>query len=121
MVNEIIIPKENIVKIEEVRYLENNENYQTNKFLKMIIPNAYCMDKEEKQLEGAKETIGAGLAATTAANPVLGGVAGGVSAGVGAVAEGIGKLTGEEGLEKAGNVYKEAPAQPIKEVKKLFE
>lgn len=128
----IIIPKENKAQIEEVRELENKQQEQTNQSAitesvkEAVVPTVYASDKDdERQREGAKEAIGTGLAVTTAANPVVGGIAEGASAGVGAAMEGIGKLTGEEGMEKAGNVYKEAPAQPLKEakdqVKKLFE
>lgn len=106
-------------KTYEVRYVKNKEISQFNKFLKVVLPNSYCMD--EKQKEGAKEAIGAGLATTTAINPVVGGVASGVSAVVGATMEGIGKMTDKKDLEDAGNTYKEAPIQPVKEVKKALE
>ena len=136
MVKEILIPKENKAQVEEVRELENKDLEQKKdenkgskviqKLEETILPTAHASDdKEAKQIEGAKETIGTGLATTTAINPVVGGVAEGVSLGVGAAMEGIGKLSGEEDLEKAGNVYKEAPVQPLKEVKegikKIFE
>jgi hypothetical protein len=47
MTKENIIPKENIYKTEEIRFLDRDENYQPNKFLKVIIPTVYCTKKDD--------------------------------------------------------------------------
>ena len=67
----IIIPKENIAKVEEVRYLERQETYLTNKFLKSVLPTTYCMpDGDDVGVEvkvgsnstGAKVKVGVDVA-----------------------------------------------------------
>ena len=43
----IFIPKENLAKVEEIRYLENKENSRFEKCLKSVLPTAYCMPDKE--------------------------------------------------------------------------
>ncbi|PKC10552.1 hypothetical protein RhiirA5_355343, partial [Rhizophagus irregularis] len=79
-----------------------------------------CPDPSEEK-EGAKQVLGTVTTGITATNPAVGIAA---SAGLGAtgvVTEGIGKLTGNQDIKDVGEVWKEAPVQPIKEVKKTLD
>jgi len=82
-----------------------------------IIPVAHASDKDEGK-EGAKQVVGTELAVTDAIAPPAGIIASGVSAIGGSLVEGIGKATGNEDMKDVGEIYKEAPVQPAKEVGK---
>jgi hypothetical protein len=124
MVREIIIPKENKAQIEEVRELENTEQKKDEsqgskvieKLEETVLPTTYASgtEKDEKQKEGAKNIIGGASAAT-------GGVASVPLKVVGKVAEGVGKVSDEEGLEEAGKIYSEGANKPVEWIKELFE
>lgn len=76
MVKEIIIPKENKAQIVEIRYLERQEtSHQTSKFLRSILPNAYCMPDDDgvgvevkagSNSTGAKVKVGVEVASVKA-------------------------------------------------------
>jgi len=64
MVKEIIIPRENIAKTEEVRALENKDLAQpaeqqpiTETVKEAVLPVAHASDKDE-QKEGTKQVLG---------------------------------------------------------------
>ena len=59
--NNIIIPKENKAQIVEIRYLENQETSQFNRFAKSVLPIAYCMPDEGKKKVGIEAKIGVDL------------------------------------------------------------
>jgi hypothetical protein len=85
-----------------------------------VIPTVHASD-DEKAKEGVKQAVGAELAATDAIAPPVGIIASGVSAIGGSFAEGVGKATDNKDLQEVGEMYKEAPVQPIKEVGKAVE
>ncbi len=138
MVKEIIIPKENIAQVEEVREIENKDLAQqseqqqkkseekstiTENVKEAVLPVAHASDDEEK--EGARQAIGYTLGGIDAINPAAGGVASGVTTIVGGIEEGIGKLTGNEGMAEGGKVVRQSALQPLKDlgkgIKKIFE
>ena len=121
-----IISKENIAQVEEVRELENTEQQQkpiTETIKEAVLPVAHASDDEEK--EGARQAIGYTLGGIDAINPAAGGVASGVTTIVGGIEEGIGKLTGNEGMAEGGKVVSQSALQPLKDlgkgIKNLFE
>ncbi|CAB4415721.1 unnamed protein product [Rhizophagus irregularis] len=79
-----------------------------------------CPDPSE-QKEGAKQLLGAEVVGITALNPGAGAAAAAGLGAAGVVTEGIGKLTGNQDIKDVGEVWKEAPVQPVKEVKKAFD
>lgn len=135
MVKEILIPKENLVQVEEVREIENKDLEQKKdenigskvieKLEETILPTAHASDDEEKQKEGARQAIGYTLGGIDAVNPAVGGVASGLMTVVGGMEEGIGKLTDNEEMAEGGKVARQSAVQPIKdlgkEIKKIFE
>jgi len=133
MVKEILIPKENIAKIEEVREIENKEQkLDENKGSKVIekleeavLPTVHASDKDEKQKEGARQAIGYTLGGIDAVNPAVGGAASGLMTVVGGIEEGIGKLTDNEEMAEGGKVARQSALQPIKDlgkgIKSIFE
>jgi len=110
MVNkDLIIPKENIYKTEEIRYLDNNENYQPNKFLKSIFSNTYCADEEKKQ-KAAVAGVGGSILAGASLIPPLAPFAQCVAATetvLGKGVEKIGEATGNEEMKEGGKMSKE--------------
>ncbi|CAG8759190.1 24722_t:CDS:1, partial [Gigaspora margarita] len=86
-----------------------------------FVPTVYASGATEKQKEGAKQVIGTEIAVITAADLPTGVATAAVMGGGGAAAEGIGKVSGNKDLQNCGKVAKNAPAQPLKEVKKAFE
>ena len=131
MVKEIIIPKENIAKTEEIREIENKEQEQNKgskvveKLEEAVLPIAHASDSEEKQKEGARQAIGYTLGGIDAANPAVGGVATGITTITGGIEEGIGKLSGNEEMAEGGKVVRQSATQPLKDlgssIKKVFE
>jgi hypothetical protein len=92
MVNEkLIIPKENIYKTEEVRYLENQE-LRTQRLVaaKFFI----CSPDAEGQKEVGKNTIGAQLGVARTVAPPVGYAATGVAKAAGKISESVGESTG---------------------------
>ncbi|GBC05255.1 hypothetical protein RclHR1_06130006 [Rhizophagus clarus] len=77
-----------------------------------------CPDPSE-QKEGAKQVIGSGLGFTTAINPALGAATAAATEVVGAASEGVGKATDNQDLKDSGEIMKDAPVQPIKDVKNI--
>jgi uncharacterized protein YjbJ (UPF0337 family) len=84
----------------------------------VAVPTVYASDDEEKAKEGVKQAVGAEFAAADAIAPPVGAIASGVSMIGGSLVEGIGKATGDKELQESGEVFKEAPVQPIKEAGK---
>jgi len=126
MVKEILIPKENLAKVEEVREIENKEQkLDENKGSKIIekleeavLPTIHASDKDEEQKEGARQAIGYTLGGIDAVNPAVGGVASGLITVVGGIEEGIGKLTDNEEMAEGGKVARQSALQPLEDVGK---
>jgi hypothetical protein len=104
----IIIPKENLAQVEEVREIETNQPTITENVKEAVVPTVHASDseKDEKQKEGAKNIIGGVSSAT-------GGVASVPLKVVGKTAEGIGQASDTEGLEEAGKIYSEGANKPV--------
>ncbi|CAI2161550.1 13847_t:CDS:1 [Funneliformis geosporum] len=121
MVKEIIIPKDNLAQVEEVRELENTEqkkldNQQESKstienIKETIIPTVYASDnlsEVDKQGKEEVEKVGGAIidsAGAVTANPGLGMVASAGTKAMGEIESGIGKITGVEGLEVMGDTH----------------
>jgi len=97
------------------------KNPITEKVKEAVVPTVHASDDDKEGNEGAKQVIGAELAAVDAVAPPVGAAASVVSSIGGAFTEGIGKMTGNEDMRQAGEAYKEAPIQPIKEAGKAIE
>lgn len=78
-----------------------------------------CPNPEEK--EGTKQIAGAEIAGMTALNPAVGVSTAIASGATGVVAEGVGKVTGNQDVKDFGEIMKDAPAQPIKDIKNTID
>jgi hypothetical protein len=116
MVNEIIIPKNNLAQVEEVRELENKQQEQTNQptitesVKETVVPTTHASyelsegDKEGKEKfdkVGGAVIVGGVLLSI----PVGEKIASSMEA-TGGVESAIGKATGIEGLEVMGDTHK---------------
>jgi hypothetical protein len=114
MVNEkLIIPKENIYKTEEVRYLDNNEFPK-----KQITEKDFfisCPDSDEAR-EGTKKTMEGVIGTTSAVEPEAGLIMGAVAAPVGKAVEGIGEATGCKEAKVVGQGTQDAVKEPLEKV-----
>jgi hypothetical protein len=128
MVKEILIPQENIAKIEEVREIENKDLEQkpiTESVKEAIIPTIHASSDDDAK-EGLKELhsggiIGSGAAVGTATlNPAAGatvsGTAAGIFKGLGKIEKGLGKITNSEGLKEFGEVHDEGATRAIEKI-----
>jgi len=106
----IIIPKENLAQVEEVRELENKQQEPTiaENIKEAVVPTVHASDdpSDKEEREGAKKIVGGVSSAT-------GGVASIPLKVVGKVTEGIGQVSNEKEIEKAGNVYSEGADKPV--------
>ncbi|MEG7979370.1 MAG: hypothetical protein NY202_05885 [Mollicutes bacterium UO1] len=130
MVNEINIPKDNIPKVEEVRYLENTEQQQEpimESVKEAVLPVAHASDDEEvkeglQEAESGAIASGGAIVGTATLNPVTGAAAGGTIAaslkGLGKIERGIGKIIDSEALKGMGEVHDEGSTKALEEVGK---
>jgi hypothetical protein len=126
MINEKLIPQENIVKTEEVRYLDNQEDSQFTNLLKLVLPTIHCMDEEKK--EGGKNAVGGAVIGSGAFvgagtfNPATGAAAattiGGAIKGLGKIEKGIGEMIGDDSVKTMGEIKDEGSTKALEEVGK---
>ena len=127
--NPYLIPKENIPKTEEIRYLENTEQEQKStsaeSIKKAIIPTVHASSEDEEIKESVKELesgaiIGSGtIVGAATLNPGTGAAAAGSIAGalkgVGKVEKFIGGITDNERIKQMGEVHDEGSTKALDE------
>jgi hypothetical protein len=124
--NNLNLPKENIPKVEEIRYLDIKEDSQFTKFLKKVFPEVHCMDENQK--EGGKDAVSGTVIGSGAVvgvgtlNPVTGAAAattiGGAMKAFGKIEKGIGEMIGDDSLKTMGEIKDEGSTKALEEVGK---
>jgi len=107
---EIIKPK-----VEEVRYLEN-EQLKTRK--PTVADFFICSPSPEEQKEAAKKIVGTGLETADIIAPPVGGPINVATGIVGEGVEGFGEAIGNQDAKDFGKVLKEGAQKPLEDTKK---
>jgi hypothetical protein len=110
MVKEIIIPKDKLAQVEEVREIEEKQLTEKDFFIG-------CPDEDDAR-KGTKKTIEGELGVFAVINPVAGAATGIAMEGVGKAVEGIGEATDSKEAKAVGKGTQDAVEEPLNKVGK---
>lgn len=108
MVNEIIIPKDNLAQVEEVRVIEEQKLTKRDFFIG-------CPNEDEVR-KGTKKIFQGELGVFTALNPAAGVATGALTKPIGKAIEGIGEATDSKEAKVVGKGTQDAAEEPLKKV-----